>query len=179
MVSWHRILAQNATGWQITGGFFFKGSEKRCKLWQFPHGFFLQQIPCHSEASVLNLPIFFSAARSGWRIPCTIGVAKMHLSKWKVELYIWELWVLVVEGIIESLVFLHGNRITQPAQKTSFRVIYCYACCQPTLFLFLGGLHTAAYPIALSHSWCFLSTMCQRYDQTAKHCRGQGYESQS
>lgn len=123
----------------------------------------------------LNLPNFFSAARSGWRIPCTIGVAKMHLSKWKVELHIWELWFLVVGGIIECPEFLDRNRITHPAQKTSF----VFLLSANLAFCFWGGCTRLLTPLPCSHPETFLSTMCQRYDQTAKHCRGQGYESQS
>lgn len=108
--------------------------------------------PCAS--SVLNLPVFFSAARSGWRIPCTIGVAKMRLSKWNG-------WTLHVGALVfggwryHSPEFLHGNRITHPT-KDIFRVIYCSTCCQPTLFLFFGGVAHGCLPHCLVSPWNLL-----------------------
>lgn len=105
--------------------------------------------PCAS--SVLNLPLFFFLLHArGGGFPVQLAWLKCIYPSGTVELYIWELWFLVVEGIIECPVFLDRNRITHWT-KDIFRVIYCYTCCQPTLFLFLGGLRTAAYPIALSH----------------------------
>lgn len=72
MVSWHKILAQNATGWQITGVFFLKVQKNDVSFDNFPMGFFSSKFhvtarslgPCAS--SVLNLPLFFFC--------CTLGV---------------------------------------------------------------------------------------------------------
>ena len=109
--------------------------------------FFLQQIPCHNKASVLNLPLFFSAARSGWRIPCTIGVAKMHLSKWNG-------WTLHLGALVFGGWRYHRmSWVTRPepdhspSTKNIFRVIHCSTCCQPTLFCFWGGCTRLLTPL--------------------------------
>ena len=174
MVSWHKILAQNATGWQITGVFFLKGSEKRCKLWQFPHGFFSSKFHVTTRHPFWIFRFFFLLHARGGGFPVQLAWLKCIYPSGTVELYIWELWFLVVEGIIECPELLDRNRITHPAQKTSFVLFIVLLVVSQPCFVF-GGVAHGCLPHCLVSPWCFLSTMCQRYDQTAKHCRGQGY----